>query len=70
MTMLESPFSLREKNRMRGYRKEDLLFDPLTPTLSLRERELPYRSHGREIRLSAVTEAAGFSRWSIHNGGK
>ena len=25
---------------MRGYRKEDLLFYPLTPTPSLREREI------------------------------
>jgi len=31
------PFSYREKVRMRGYKR---VFDPLTPTLSLKEREL------------------------------
>jgi hypothetical protein len=34
-------FSLREKARMRGYVKQRIIYnDPLTPTLSLREREL------------------------------
>jgi len=33
---MEGYFSLREKDRMRGWRKEDLLCDPLTPALSLR----------------------------------
>jgi len=34
-------FSLREKARMRGYTKQKIIyFNPLTPTLSLREREL------------------------------
>jgi hypothetical protein len=36
----ENPFSLREKARMRGYKLSSILFYPLSPTLSLREREL------------------------------
>jgi len=36
-----SPFSLREKVRMRGIKSNTFVddFDPLTPTLSRRERE-------------------------------
>jgi hypothetical protein len=35
------PFSLREKDRMRGSKNQSVCFsNPLTPTLSLREREL------------------------------
>jgi hypothetical protein len=33
---MEGSFSPREKDRMRGWKKGILLFDPLTPTLSLR----------------------------------
>jgi len=34
----ENPFSLREKARMRGYRIRKLYLNPLSPTLSRRER--------------------------------
>jgi len=36
----EIPFSLREKARKRGCIRQWPLFDPLSPTLSRREREL------------------------------
>ncbi|MCI0557462.1 MAG: hypothetical protein MN733_03125 [Nitrososphaera sp.] len=40
-TTSTSPFSLREKVRMRGIKSNNFVddFDPLTPTLSLWERE-------------------------------
>jgi hypothetical protein len=37
-TKKERPFSLREKDRMRGYNIGSYLLYPLSPTLSLRER--------------------------------
>jgi hypothetical protein len=36
----ENPFSPREKARKRGDIRQRLLFDPLSPTLSRRERGL------------------------------
>ena len=45
---MEGPFSLREKDRMRGWRKKICFFDPLTPTLS-RKGEGANRSAGWRI---------------------